>query len=119
MFSPLVELMPEWKGKIMRLKKAMYGTRQAARCWWKFFSGKMASFGFSASELEPSLYYCKRGDEFVVIWLHVDDGFALGSSRQVLNELHQAISNEMEVRWSDSVKKLVGINIKNMGATLA
>jgi hypothetical protein len=99
----------------MRLKKAMYGTRQAARCWWKFFSGKVASFGFTASELEPSLYYCRRGTDFVVIWLHVDDGFAMGSSSQVLDELHQAISKEMEVKWSTSAEKLVGINIKNYG----
>jgi hypothetical protein len=38
-FQPPIELFPEWKGKIMRLKKAMYGTKQAARCWWKFFKG--------------------------------------------------------------------------------
>jgi hypothetical protein len=39
--QPLIELFLQWKGKIMRLKKAMYGTKQAARCWWKFFKGKM------------------------------------------------------------------------------
>jgi hypothetical protein len=77
--QPPVEIMPEWKGKIMQLKKAMYGTQQAARCWWEFFRGKVISFGFTASKLEPLLYYCKRGDEFVVIWLHIDDGFAMGS----------------------------------------
>jgi hypothetical protein len=113
--QPPIKIVPEWKGKIMRLKKAMYGTQQAARCWWKFFSGKVLSFGFTASELEPSLYYCKRGNEFVVIWLHVDDGFAMGSSPRVLDELHNAIANEMEVKWSNSVDKLVGINIKNLG----
>jgi hypothetical protein len=113
--QPPIEIAPEWKGKIMRLKKAMYGTRQAARCWWKYFSGKMTSFGFTASELEPLLYYCKRDEDFVVIWLHVDDGFAMGSSQRVLDNLHQAISNEMEVKWSDSVEKLVGINIKDLG----
>jgi hypothetical protein len=79
--QPPVESVPEWKGKIMRLKKAMYNTRQAARCWWKFFSGKMMSFGFTASKLKPSLYFCKRGEEFVAIWLHVNDGFAMGSTQ--------------------------------------
>jgi hypothetical protein len=74
----------------------------------------MSSFGFTANELEPLLYYCKRGDKFVVIWLHVNDSFAVGSSKHVLNDLHQAMSKEVEVKWSDSVKKLVGINIKNV-----
>ncbi|PLW47343.1 hypothetical protein PCASD_02621 [Puccinia coronata f. sp. avenae] len=111
--QPPVEIMPQWKGKIMRLKKAMYGTQQAARCWWKFFSGKMRNIGFTASELEPSLYFCRRGLEFVVIWLHVDDGFAMGSSQKVLDDLHQAISVQMEVKWLDSVDKIVGINISH------
>jgi hypothetical protein len=109
--QPPVEIMPEWKGKIMRLKKAMYGTRQAARCWWKFFSGKMMEFGFTASELEPLLYYCKKGEDFVVIWLHVDNVFAMGSTQKVLDDLHAAIATEMEVKWSSRVEKLVGINI--------
>jgi hypothetical protein len=109
--QPPVEIMPEWKGKIMRLKKAMYGTRQAARCWWKFFSGKMMEIGFTASELEPLLYYCKKEEDFVVIWLHVDNGFAMGSTQKVLDDLHATIATEMEVKWSSRVEKLVGINI--------
>jgi hypothetical protein len=93
--QPPVEIMPHWKGKIMKLKRAMYGTQQAARCWWKFFSSKMRDIGFTASELEPSLYFCRRGADFVVIWLHVDDSFAMGSTPQVLSNLHQAISTQM------------------------
>ncbi|PLW38596.1 hypothetical protein PCANC_16527 [Puccinia coronata f. sp. avenae] len=116
--QPPVEIMPKWKGKIMRLKKAMYGTRQVARCWWKFFSRTMMKLGFTASELEPLLYYCKRGEDFVVIWLHVDDGFAMGSTQHVLDNLHAAIASEMEVKWSSRVEKLVRINIKNLPGSI-
>jgi hypothetical protein len=31
--QPPIEIRPKWNGKVMKLKKAMYGTRQAARCW--------------------------------------------------------------------------------------
>lgn len=34
---PPVELCPELKGKVLKLKKALYSTKQAPRCWWKFF----------------------------------------------------------------------------------
>ncbi|PLW56744.1 hypothetical protein PCANC_01718 [Puccinia coronata f. sp. avenae] len=116
--QPPVEIMPQWKGKIMQLKKAIHGTKQAARCWWKFFSGKMHDIGFTASKLEPSLYFCRRGKDFVVIWLHVDDGFAMGLSQGVLDDLHQAIAAQMEVKWTNSVEKIVGINIVRQGENI-
>jgi hypothetical protein len=78
----------------------------------------MMKLGFTASELEPSLYYCKRGEDFVVIWLHVDDGFAMGSTQHVLDNLHSAIASEMEVKWSSRVEKLVGINIKTLPGSI-
>jgi hypothetical protein len=116
--QPPVELNPEWKGKIMKLKKAMYGTRQAARCWWKFFKGKMEGIGFVASELEPSLFICRKDSEFVIIWLHVDDGFAMASSNAILKELHSAMAKEMEVKWTNKVEKIVGINIEQVGSDI-
>ncbi|MBW0511138.1 hypothetical protein O181_050853 [Austropuccinia psidii MF-1] len=51
-----VELWPEWNGKFMKLKKALYGPKQAARCWWKFSLGVMSELGFEVSEVEPALY---------------------------------------------------------------
>jgi hypothetical protein len=109
--QPPIELMPEWKGKVMRLKKAMYGTRQAARCWFRFFKEKMEHIGFTASKLEPSLFFCRKGADFLVIWLHVYDGFTMGSSPEVLEQLRQAMSLEMEVKWNPTVEKIVGINL--------
>ncbi|MBW0477778.1 hypothetical protein O181_017493 [Austropuccinia psidii MF-1] len=39
------ELQPKLKGKIMKLHKALYGTKQAARCWWIFFKSIMNDMG--------------------------------------------------------------------------
>jgi hypothetical protein len=116
--QPPTELFPELKGKIMKLKKAMYGTKQAARCWWQFFKGKMEIAGFVSSELEPSLYIYRRGDEFVIIWLHVDDGFALASTPDLLHHLRQEMEKTMKIKWSDSLNRLVGIDLQRVGRTI-
>lgn len=99
----------------MQLKKAMCGTKQAARCWWKFFAGNMVEIRFTASKLKPSLYFFKKGFEFVVVWLHVDDRFATGSSTAVLDELHSAILDWMEFKWRTSVERLVSLGISSHG----
>jgi hypothetical protein len=117
--QPPIELMPKWKGKVMQLKKAMYGTRQAAQCWFLFFKEKMENIGFTASELEPSVFFCRHGQEFLVIWLHVYDGFAIGSNKTILDQLNKAMSLEMEVKWNSEVDKIVGINLKNEDGKLS
>ena len=116
--QPPTELFPELKGTIMKLQKAMYGTKQAARCWWQFFKGKMEIAGFVSSELEPSLYIYRRGDEFVIIWLHVDDGFALASTPDLLHHLRQEMEKTMKIKWSDSLNRLVGIDLQRVGRTI-
>jgi hypothetical protein len=116
--QPPTEIWPKLKGKIMKLKKAMYGTKQAARCWWQFFKGKMEEVGFTASELEPSLYIYRKDHEFVIIWLHVDDGFAIASTPNLLANLKEAMEKNMNIKWSDTVERLVGINFKKVGATV-
>jgi hypothetical protein len=58
----------------------------------------MEVIGFIASELEPSLFIFQKDSGFVVIWLHVDDGFAMALSKAVLEELHRTMSREMEVK---------------------
>ena len=49
---PPVELCPELKGKVLKLKKALYGTKQAPRCWWKLFHAVMEKLAFTVEEIE-------------------------------------------------------------------
>jgi hypothetical protein len=64
------------------------------------------------------LFICRKDSEFVIIWLHVDDGFAMASSNAILKELHSAMAKEMEVKWTNKVEKIVGINIEQVGSDI-
>jgi hypothetical protein len=116
--QPPTEIFPELKGKIMKLKQAMYGTKQAAHCWWQFFKGKMGIAGFVASELKTSLYVYRREHEFVIIWLHADNGLALALNQDLLNNLKGEMEKTMKIKWSDTLTRLVGIDFKNNGQTV-
>ncbi|MBW0531818.1 hypothetical protein O181_071533 [Austropuccinia psidii MF-1] len=100
---------PNLKGKIMRLNKAMYGLKQAGRCWWLHFRKVMTLMGFQVEDLEQSLYFCKKDNLQLYVWMHVDDGVVFSNDSGALNSLRENLKQHLKVKWEDRVTKVVGI----------
>ena len=71
-------LVPEMRGKLLRLKKGVYGLRQAPRLWWERLREEMLRLGFTASRLEPTLFCLDKvvsGKRSILalVGTHVDD----------------------------------------------
>ncbi|POV96038.1 hypothetical protein PSTT_15876 [Puccinia striiformis] len=99
-------------GHAMRLHKALYGTRQAAQCWWLHLKGVLTSLGFTASQYDNSLYTIKHTDKVGVIWIHVDDGIVTSSSDQLLQDLEFGLKGVLKIKWSNGLESIVGLEIK-------
>ena len=46
----------ERKGKVLKLKKTLYGLRQSPRAFWKFMVEKMEICGVPKSQFDPCLF---------------------------------------------------------------
>ncbi|MBW0510681.1 hypothetical protein O181_050396 [Austropuccinia psidii MF-1] len=110
-----VELLPKLNGKVMNLKKALYGTKQAARCWWTFSREMMGRLGFESSEVEALLYIYQRNTTNFIVWIHVDDGIVVGNSIASINDFKTALMHEVDVWWQTNVEKIVGLHIIDNG----
>ncbi|MBW0470853.1 hypothetical protein O181_010568, partial [Austropuccinia psidii MF-1] len=110
-----VELLPELNGKVMKLKKALYGAKQAARCWWTFSREMMTRLGFECSEVEASLYIYRKDMKVLIVWIHVDDGIVIGNLIDLVNDFKAALMREVDVRWHTKVEKIVGLHIIDNG----
>lgn len=98
--------------QILEAVKALYGTKQGARCWWKHFEGILTKLGFKPSQFDQSLYVCKRDGETCIVWVHVDDGAVTGSSVHLLREVADALIKDLKIRWSESLDCIIGIDVK-------
>jgi len=58
-------------GKVLRLKKSIYGLKQAARCWGITLANVLRRRGFQPSLANPALYINHQRSEFLGV--HVDD----------------------------------------------
>uniref|UniRef100_A0ACD5WYF1 Uncharacterized protein n=1 Tax=Avena sativa TaxID=4498 RepID=A0ACD5WYF1_AVESA len=59
--------------KVLKLKKALYGLRQAPRAWNAKLDASLASLGFERCPLEHALYRRGDSDRFLLIGVYVDD----------------------------------------------
>ncbi|MBW0508782.1 hypothetical protein O181_048497 [Austropuccinia psidii MF-1] len=107
--EPPLQFWPHLKGKVLRLKKALYGMKQAGRCWWLFLSDILSRMGFTAMEVDQSLYTFRSGEITIAIWIHVDDGVITSNSPAELLDFRQQLCAEVEIKWHDTVARIVGL----------
>jgi hypothetical protein len=73
---------PKKKGWVWKLKKSLYGTKQAPRMWKEHLVSTLNSVGFTASILDDALFH--NWDYSILLHMHVDDGLIVGKSRPAI-----------------------------------
>ncbi|MBW0464642.1 hypothetical protein O181_004357 [Austropuccinia psidii MF-1] len=109
----LIELptyfMPELRGKVLSLKRALYVMRQAGRCWWKFLLGILQQLCFVAMEVDQSLYIFFRNNAVIAIWIYVDNGVVMLTSADAILDFEMALVSQLDIKWSDNLDRIVGL----------
>jgi hypothetical protein len=94
-------------GQALKLKKALYGTRQAARCWWIHLRDTLARLDYIPSQYNNSLYILQHPDQHDVIWLHVDDGVVTASDASLLKRLETDLKDLLKIKWYHKLTLIV------------
>ncbi|MBW0471736.1 hypothetical protein O181_011451 [Austropuccinia psidii MF-1] len=97
--EPPIAFLPELCGKVLHLKKALYGMKQAGRCWWKFLSNILECLGFFATEVDQSLYIFHNWMPIIAIWIHIDDGVIRSNSLAAVSNFKTALCAELDIKW--------------------
>ncbi|GJU02225.1 putative RNA-directed DNA polymerase [Tanacetum coccineum] len=65
--------------RVCKLKKSLYGLKQASRNWYKKFTHSLLDVGFKQSHADHSLFIFKEKDAFVAALIYVDDVVLVGN----------------------------------------
>lgn len=75
--------------KVCKLVKSLYELKQAPKQWYRKFDHTMLSNvwsnGFKINECDKCVYVKTIDQEYVIIYLYVDDMLILGISRSVID----------------------------------
>lgn len=70
----------ERDNRVCRLRKSLYGLRQASRNWYKIFTKALLNIGFRESRAEHSLFIYKKGEVYVAVLIYMGDMIIMGNS---------------------------------------
>jgi hypothetical protein len=69
-----------------RLKKSIYGLKQASRQWYLKFDKVVKKFGFVENQVDNCIYVKIKGSMFIILVLYVDDILLASSDKNLLFE---------------------------------
>ncbi|GJX17723.1 retrotransposon protein, putative, unclassified [Tanacetum coccineum] len=64
---------PDHPEKVYRLRKALYGSKQAPRAWYDELSNFLMSKGFTKGTIDPTLFTIRYGEDILLVQIYVDD----------------------------------------------
>jgi hypothetical protein len=117
----------EVKGKenlVCRLKKRLYGLKQASRYWYLKFDRLMTEQGYSRCHFDHCVYFKRlENGSYIILLLYVDDMLVAGSNMQDINLLKKKLANSFAMKDLGVAKKILGMRItrdrKNCKLTLS
>ena len=77
--------------KVCRLKEALYGLKQAPRPRYDRIHTHLLSLGFQNTLTKVTLYIRKRGENFLILILYVDDVILIGPHPEKIVDFKQEL----------------------------
>lgn len=103
---------PGKKGWVCRLKKVIYGMKQAGRIWNKTLDNVMRKLGFARLKCEACIYYRKTNKEIVIAGIHINDFLSIAN----LKAANEIFKDQLRQHWTildlGILKHIVGIRVK-------
>jgi hypothetical protein len=98
------------KSHVCKLKKALYGFKQAPRAWYGWIDNFLMSLGFTKSKEDSNLYFKVMNDEPVILLLYVDDLFLTGEEN-LITECKNRLTSKFEIKDLGLVHYFLGLEV--------
>ena len=102
---------PKNAGKICKLRKSIYGLKQASRSWNLYFDEVVKGFGFIKNEEEPCVYRKASRSLLVFLFLYADNILLIGNNIQMLEAVESLLRKSFSMKDLGEAAYILGIKI--------
>jgi hypothetical protein len=96
---------------VCKLKKSIYGLKQASRQWYLKFDEVMKTQGFMKNQVDQCTYLKMSGSNFAILVLYVDDILLASNSLDMLHESKRLLSHNFDMKDLGEASYVIGIEI--------
>ena len=103
---------PPRPGQVCRLKKSLYGLRQASRQWYEKLSAVLVSSGYKQSQSDFSLFTKTKSDQsFTALLIYVDDMILTGNDAAEIALVKKTLDDLFKIKDLGSLKFFLGLEV--------
>lgn len=97
--------------KVCKLKKALYGLRQAPRAWYSMIEGYFVREGFKKCYCEHTLFVKTEGENCLIVNLYVDDLIYTSNSDVMIEKFKASMKEEFSMTDLGKMKYFLGVEV--------
>jgi hypothetical protein len=101
----------EQKGKVLRLRRSLYGLKQSPRAWFDRFRKAILIKGFHQSNADHTLFYKHAENKVAILIVYVDDIVITGDNQKEIDDLKCHLAQEFEVKDLGHLRYFLGIEV--------
>ena len=95
-----------------KLKKALYGLKEALRVWYERLRDFLLSKGFIIEKVDTTLFTKKIGKDLFVLQISVDDIIFGSTNQDFCEEFEKMMANEFEMSMIRELSYFLSFQIK-------
>ncbi|GJU81697.1 putative zinc finger, CCHC-type containing protein, partial [Tanacetum coccineum] len=96
---------------VCKLKKSIYGIKQASRQWYLKFDEVMKKHNFIKNRVYQCIYLKMSGSNFIILVLYVDDILLASNNIDLLHELKRFLSRNFDMKDLGEASYVIRIEI--------
>lgn len=98
--------------QVCKLKKSLYGLKQASRIWNNKLNDALINYGLKKSGIDPCIYFRKQNNKLLIVAVYVDDLLIFSNDSTLLKNLQLNLTQQFKMRDLGEAKYVLGLNIE-------
>jgi hypothetical protein len=99
------------KNQLLKLRKNLYGLKDAGRTWYECITSGLKQRGFQQSNIDPCLFT----KDSVILILYVDDAVLFSPYQSAIDKTIKSLQNEFDLTDEGSLQDYLGVRIIRNG----